>query len=66
MSTVIFILFILGGLMSAYSFAMIINKGRIPFGMLSLTAIVILIATALKMIWKSFAHIGGDLWIKIK
>lgn len=50
MSTVIFILFILGGLMSAYSFAMIINKGRIPFGMLSLTAIVILIATALKMI----------------
>lgn len=53
MSEVIFILFVLGGLMSAYSFAMIaINKGKIPFGMLSLTAIVILIATALKLIFK--------------
>lgn len=51
MSTVIFILFVLGGLMSACSLAMItINKGKIPLGMLSLTAIVILIATALKMI----------------
>lgn len=48
MSTVIFILFLLGGLMSACSFAMIaINKGKIPFGMLSLTAIVILLATCL-------------------
>ena len=50
MSTVIFILFVLGGLMSACSFAMIvINKGKIPFGMLSLTAIIILIATALNL-----------------
>ena len=50
MSAVISILFILGGLMFAYSAMITVNKGKIPFGMLSLTAIVILIATALKMI----------------
>ena len=51
MSTVIFILFLLGGLMCACSFALIvINKGRIPFGMLLFTTIVMLIATTLQMI----------------
>lgn len=50
MSAVISILFILGGLMFAYSAMITVNKGKIPFGMFSLTAIVILIATALKMI----------------
>ena len=48
MSAVIFILFTLGGLMSAYSFAMITtNKGKIPVGMLSLSTIFILLAACL-------------------
>ena len=50
MSAVISILFILGGLMFAYSAMITVNKGKIPFGIVLFTVIVILIATTLKMI----------------
>lgn len=47
MSAVISILFILGGLVFAYSAMITINKGKIPVGMFSLATIFILLAVYL-------------------
>ena len=47
MSAVISILFILGGLVFAYSAMITINKGKIPVGMFSLATIFILLAACL-------------------